>query len=117
MGRELMHHTKKTKPKRQIVSYEQRGKERVNNLPVGLATAATDPDAGAKKPNANEPHLDPQLIWADKTEHTFFEVHTVSLLVHNCTDSHTIIEAVRKRNVDVQQISFFKLLEQNLPIR
>ena len=82
-----------------IESYEHRDKERVNNPPVGLVTPTTDPDAGQqKKTYAYDPHLDPQLVWAGKAEHTSFEVPTVSLHVHERIDSKTIIEAVRKRN-------------------
>ena len=85
--------------KRPIESYEHRDKERVNNPPVGLVTPDTDPDAGHKKKTyAYEPHLDPQLQWAGKAEHTSFEVPTVSLHVHERIDPRMIIEAVRKRN-------------------
>ena len=45
-----------------------------------------------------DPHLDPQLVWAGKKEHSSFEVPTVSLHVHERIDPHTIIDAVRKRN-------------------
>jgi len=64
--------------KRPIESYEHRDKERVNNPPVGLVTPETDPDIGKKKTYQYDPHLDPQLQWAGKTEHTAFEVPTVS---------------------------------------
>ena len=85
--------------KRPIESYEHRDKERVNNPPVGLVTPDTDPDAGHKKKTyAYDPHLDPQLVWAGKAEHTSFEVPTVSLHVHERIDPRTIIAAVRKRN-------------------
>ncbi|MCP9443094.1 MAG: hypothetical protein NNA20_10920 [Nitrospira sp.] len=88
---------KKTETKRPIESYEHRDKERVNNPPVGLVTPHTDPDAGQKKKTyAYDPHLDPQLVWAGKAEHTSFEVPTVSLHVHERIDPRTIIEAVRK---------------------
>ncbi len=87
---------KKTDNKRPIESYEPGDKQRVNNPPVGLVTPATDPDAGAKKTYAYDPHLDPQLQWAGKAEHTSFEVPTVSLHVHERIDPRTIIEAVRK---------------------
>jgi len=85
-------------PKRRpIESYDHRDKERVNNPPVGLVTPQTDPDAGQKKKRyAYDPHLDPQLVWAGKAEHTSFEVPTVSLHVHERIDPRTIIEAVRK---------------------
>lgn len=45
-----------------------------------------------------DPHLDPQLVWAGKKEHTSFDMHTVSLHMHERVDPSTIIEAVRKRN-------------------
>ncbi|GAB4371080.1 MAG: site-specific DNA-methyltransferase [Calditrichia bacterium] len=70
----------------------------MNNPPVGLVTPETDPDAGAKKTYAYDPHLDPQLVWAGKAEHTSFDVPTVSLHVHERIDPRTIIEAVRKKN-------------------
>lgn len=43
-----------------------------------------------------DPHLDPQLVWAGKKEHTSFEVPTVSQHVHGRIDHRTIGEAVRK---------------------
>ena len=74
---------KKTETKRPIESYEHRDKGRLNNPPAGLVTPKTDPDAGEKKKRyAYNPHLDPQLVWADKAEHTSFEAPTVSLHVH-----------------------------------
>ena len=59
---DLMARKKKTTTKRPIESYEHRDKQRVNNPPVGLVTPETDPDAGAKKTYAYDPHLDPQLV-------------------------------------------------------
>ena len=85
--------------KKDIESYAHRDKERANNPPVGLVTPATDKDAG-KKTYAHDPHIDPELSWAGKTEHTSFEVPTVSLHVHERIDPRTIVEAVRKRNGD-----------------
>ena len=87
----------KADTKRPIQSYEHRDKERVNNPPVGLVTPETDPDAWQKKKTyAYDPHLDPQLVWAGKAEHTSFKVPTVWLHVHERIDPRTIIEAVRK---------------------
>jgi adenine-specific DNA-methyltransferase len=89
----------KSESKRPIETYEHKDKERLNNPPVGLVTPDTDPDAGQKKKRyAYDPHLDPQLVWAGKAEHTSFEVPTVSLHVHERIDPRTIIEAVRKKN-------------------
>ncbi|MDE0146024.1 MAG: hypothetical protein OXL95_09165, partial [Nitrospira sp.] len=87
----------KKSAKRDIETYAHTDKERVNNPPVGLVTPDTDKDAG-KKTYAYDPHLDPQLQWAGKAEHTSFEVPTVSLHVHERIDPRTIVEAVRKRN-------------------
>ncbi len=75
-------------------AYEHRGKERLNDPPVGLVTPDTDPDAGQKKKRYQyDPHLDPQLVWAGKAEHTSFEVPTVSLHVHACADDHIFPKA------------------------
>src|SRR5579859_4641797 len=121
--------------KRPIDRYEHKGKMRVNNPPVGLVTPETDPVATAQKPykyNASvpslkpkqeldyDPHLDPQLVWAGKKEHTSFEVPTVSLHVHERIDPRTIIEAVRKRNgvpLKPAQGYLFESREENPPLR
>jgi adenine-specific DNA-methyltransferase len=108
----------KTENKRPIESYEHKDKQRANNPPVGLVTPETDPDVGNKKVYAYDPHLDPQLVWAGKAEHTSFEVPTVSLHVHERIDPRTIIEAVRKRNGDSagNQLSLFEA-ERQEPLR
>ena len=102
--------------KRPIESYDHRDKDRLNNPPVGLVTPETDLDAG-RKTYAYDPHLDPQLQWAGKAEHTSFEVPTVSLHVHERIDPRTIIEATRKRNGTPMQGSLFELPEENPPVR
>ncbi|MBM3190926.1 MAG: site-specific DNA-methyltransferase, partial [Chloroflexi bacterium] len=91
---------KKVGTGRKVGAYEHRDKERTNNPPVGLATPQTDPDAGETRSYAYDPHLDPQLVWAGKAEHTSFEVPTVSLHVHERIDPRTIIEAVRAQPDD-----------------
>lgn len=101
---------------RTIKNYTHDDKERLNNPPVGLVTPDTDQDAG-KKTYAYDPHLDPQLVWAGKTEHTSFEVPTVSLHVHERIDPRTIMEAVKKPNVGAQQYSLFETPAENPPIR
>ena len=108
---------KERKPrKRDIENYAHTDKERVNNPPVGLVTPDTDRDAGART-YAHDPHIDPQLSWAGKAEHTAFEVPTVSLHVHERIDPRTVIEAVRKRNGASAQASLFEEPEENPPIR
>lgn len=107
---------RKKADKRQIESYQHQDKERVNNPPVGLVTPETDADE-SKAVYSYDPHLDPQLVWAGKAEHTSFEVPTVSLHVHERIDPRTIIEAVRKKNGSNPQPSLFASQEENLPIR
>ena len=102
--------------KREITSYRHRGEERVNNPPVGLVTGATDPDSG-KRTYGYDPHLDPQLVWAGKAEHTSFEVPTVSLHEHERIDPRSIIQAVRRNGREMRQPSFYDAPEENLPMR
>lgn len=106
------------KAKKEITSYAHTDEQRVNNPPVGLVTPDTDKD-GDRKSYAYDPHLDPQLTWAGKAEHTSFEVPTVSLHVHERIDPRTIIEAVRRHNGadDSSQLSLFSLPEENPPLR
>src|SRR6267143_950600 len=110
--------TSKSK-KRPIEQYDHKGKTRINNPPVGLVTPKTDPPATTHKTYAYDPHLDPELVWAGKKEHTSFEVPTVSLHVHERIDPHTIIDAVRKRNGNSLPVqpSLFERREENPPLR
>jgi len=64
--------------KKPIEQYWHKGKQRANNPPVGLVTAATEKESG-KKAYAYNPHLNPQVVWAGMAERTSFEVPTVSL--------------------------------------
>ena len=102
--------------KRNIESYAHAGKNRMNNPPVGLVTPDTDPEAGAER-YTHDPHIDPQLSWAGKAEHTSFEVPTVSLHVHERVDPRTVIEAVRKQNGVPLQLSLFDEPDENPPLR
>ena len=108
---------KRSGSKRTIESYAHAEELRANNPPVGLVTPDTDQDAG-KKTYTYDPHLDPQLQWAGKAEHTSFEVPTVSLHVHERIDSRSIVEAVRKRNGSGDtQLPLFEAPEENPPLR
>src|ERR1700736_383525 len=121
-------------PKRPIERYEHSDKKRINNPPVGLVTPETDPVAPTHKtydyvapvPSVKprqeldyDPHLDPQLVWAGKKEHSSFEVPTVSLHVHERIDPSTIIDAVRRRNGSALPVqpSLFERREENPPLR
>ena len=104
--------------KRPIEAYEHRDQERLNNPPVGLVTSENDQEEG-RNTYEYDPHLDPQLQWAGKAEHTSFEVPTLSLHVHERIDPRTIIEAARKQNGNgtATQGILFELPEENPPVR
>ena len=102
--------------KKKLEQYEHKRKRRLNNPPVGLVNPQTDKDA-PKKRYKYDPHLDPQLVWAGKAEHTKFEVPTVSLHVHERIDARTIIDAVKKKNGNGDQQSLFTFMEENPPLR
>ncbi len=63
-----------------VDSYRHEQETCKNAVPVGLASY----DTSKPKPKEYEydPHLDPQLVWSGKKEHTSFEVPTVSLHIH-----------------------------------
>lgn len=108
------------KKKKAISQYEHTDKKRVNNPPVGLVTPETDPEEPkAKQTYEYDPHLDPQLVWAGKAEHTSFEVPTVSLHVHERIDPKTIIRAVKAKNGSNGngQMGLFESTEENPPLR
>jgi adenine-specific DNA-methyltransferase len=100
--------TIKTSAQKPIEQYEHKDKHRLNNPPVGLVDAHTDNGGLKKKTYQYDPHLDPQLVWAGKAEHTSFEVPTVSLHVHERIDPRRIIETVRKGEEPSQQMSLFE---------
>lgn len=103
--------------KRRVRDYKHEDKERVNNPPVGLVTPDTDKDLPLKT-YAYDPHLDPMLQWAGKTEHTSFEVPTVSLHVHERIEPYSIIQAVKKKNGNGNgngQLSLFA--QDDIPLR
>ena len=106
-----------TTTKKAIEQYDHTGKERLNNPEAGLVNTDTEKESGARKRYTYDPHLDPQLVWAGKSEHTSFEVPTISLHVHERIDSRTIIEAVRKRESGPvhDQVSLFETKEENPP--
>jgi adenine-specific DNA-methyltransferase len=103
-----------------IGQYDHNGKQRLNNPPVGLVTPETDVDQ-ATRTYQYDPHLDPQLVWVGKAEHTSFNVPTVSLHVHERIDPKTIIAAVRRDSQDAapqaSQPSLFEQPAENPPLR
>jgi adenine-specific DNA-methyltransferase len=107
--------TSKITVQKPIEQYGHKDKQRVNNPPVGLVDAHTDNGGYKKKTYQYDPHLDPQLQWAGKAEHTSFDVPTVSLHVHERIDPRRIIETVKKEEEAPTQMSLFE--EQKKPLR
>ena len=98
-----------------IENYQHSDKHRLNNPPVGLVNNSTDQEYGqSKKQYDYDPHLDPQLMWSGKTDHTSFEVPTVSLHVHERIDPKTIINSVQREHTKHQQMSLFEQEEKPL---
>jgi adenine-specific DNA-methyltransferase len=109
---------KKTPEQKTIEPYEHKGKQRLNNPPVGLVNADSEPEE-PRKTYAYDPHLDPSLQWAGKAERTSFDVPTVNLHVHERIDTRTIFEAVRKQETapEATQLSLFAAPTENPPLR
>ena len=105
------------KGEKPIEQYEHKDKQRLNNPPVGLVDAHTD-NGGLKKTKYQyDPHLDPQLQWAGKAEHTSFEVPVVSLHVHERIDPRRIIETVKKNAGEADPHKQLSLFEEPKPLR
>ncbi len=104
----------KKKAEREIKQYAHADKERLNNPPVGLVSEATEHSQGTKKTYQHDPHLDPQLQWAGKTEHTSFAIPTVSLHVHERIDPKTIIENAKRKEEGPKQYSLFEVEKKPL---
>jgi adenine-specific DNA-methyltransferase len=68
---------------------------RKNNPPAGVAPTYEVRERQTTR-YAYDPHLDPQLQWAGKAEHTSFEVDVVSLHIHERISTRAILEAVKK---------------------
>jgi len=109
---------KKAVAQKAIEPYEHRDKDRLNNPPVGLVNADSEPEQ-PRKTYTYDPHLDPSLQWAGKAERLSFDVPTVNLHVHERIDPRTIIEATRRQEAAPQakQLSLFSAPAQNPPLR
>src|SRR5918996_3175255 len=82
------------KKSKQVDDYEHKEATRLNNPPSGLAWQ--DTEKPPKRKFEYDPHLDPQLVWAGKTERTSFEVEAPSIHVHERLSTDDIIRAVLK---------------------
>jgi len=84
--------------------YRHEEAKRINNPPAGIGPTYEVRERHAQH-YSYDPHLDPQLQWAGKAEHTSFEVDVVSLHIHERISTRAILEAVKKPQP--VQLSFF----------
>ena len=78
-----------------VGDYRHEEARRKNNPPAGIAPTY-EVQERRTIPYEYDPHLDPQLVWAGKAEHTSFEVDVVSLHIHERISTRAILEAVKK---------------------
>ncbi len=93
---------------RDIEAYTHDDKMRTNNPPVGMAQH--DKSEESIKTYEFDPHLDPTLQWAGKTEGSSFDVATSSIHIHESIKPHKIIRSVQAIGDDYEeaQLSFFE---------
>lgn len=117
-GGKMSRKDKVKKDEDNLAQYTFDQEKRLNIPQTGLVSAETDPING-KKTYKFDPHLDPELQWAGKSEGISFDVDTVSLHVHERIDPLTIIDAIRLKEPESQRSLFyyFEEPENNLPIR
>lgn len=78
-----------------VRDYRHDQARRKNNPPAGMAPTYEVRERQSTR-YAYDPHLDPQLVWAGKAEHTSFEVDLVSLHIHERISTRAILNAVCK---------------------
>jgi len=93
-----------------IQDYRFVGEKRKNIPDAGLASFCKE--GPQRKKYDYDPHLDPQLVWAGKTEHTSFEVDTVALHIHERISTKAILKTVEKKEL-YRQLKLFA--EPDLP--
>ena len=78
-----------------VEDYEHSESKRTNNPPAGLAHL--DRDETPIKSLSYDPHLDPQLLWAGKSERSRVDVPAPSVHVHEELSAEKIIGSVRRQ--------------------
>lgn len=77
-----------------VADFRHAEARRKNNPPAGIAPTYDSRERQTKR-YEYDPHLDPQLQWASKAEHTSFEVDVVSLHIHERVSTRAILDAVK----------------------
>lgn len=93
---------------RDIEAYTHDDKKRANNPPAGMAQH--DKELESIKTYSYDPHIDPTLQWAGKSEGLSFKVPTSSIHIHESIKPHKIIRSVQKIGDDYEdpQLSLFE---------
>jgi adenine-specific DNA-methyltransferase len=97
-----------------VEDYEHSGAHRTNNPPAGLAHL--DRDETPTKTLQYDPHLDPQMQWAGKTERSIAKIPAPSVHVHEELSAQKIVDSVRKQRLqqrlfDVAELDPAKAVE------
>jgi adenine-specific DNA-methyltransferase len=89
---------KQSSRKRRVEDFRHPEAKRPNNPPAGIAPTYESRKRQTRQyaQYAYDPHLDPQLIWAGKAEHTSFEVDVVPLHIHERISTCAILNVVRR---------------------
>ncbi len=77
-----------------VDDFRHGGARRKNNPPAGIAPTYEVRERQTTH-YAYDPHLDPQLVWAGKAEHTSFDVDVVSLHIHERISTRASLGAAR----------------------
>ena len=80
-----------------VLDYEHPGAKRTNNPPAGLAHL--DREETPNKTLSYDPHLDPQMVWAGKLEHSFTQIPAPSVHVHEELSAQKIVGSVRRQRL------------------
>ena len=91
-----------------VVEIYKHDDKRKNIPPAGLVEFDKPPPQPTKSYQF-DPHLDPQLGWAGKAEHTSVEVDTVSLHIHERVSPEAILRAVKREEVQGDLFARFEL--------
>src|SRR5947208_7888719 len=92
------------KRRSEALSHRLPDEDRVDDYRHDEATRLNIPEAGIATQDRTvvdrityryDPHLDPQLVWAGKAEHTSFDVDTVSLHIHERVSTEAMMRAIR----------------------
>lgn len=78
-----------------VNDFRHKEARRKNNPPFGIAPTYEVKERRSQT-YVYDPHLDPQLVWAGKAEHTSFEVDVVSLHIHERISTKAILRAVQR---------------------